>query len=241
MRLQLVITGASRGLGAAVAIQAVAAGHRVLGIARGDSAAGDSLALDLGQPEQIERRLARAIAERIADDVDRYVLVNNAATVEPVGGDYDAVGAGRHIALNLTAAIVASRVFCRTLQPVSAPKRIVNISSGASTRAIEGWSLYCASKAGLDQFGRVLALEQQRADHPVDVVGVSPGVIDTAMQARIREADPAAFPDLDYFRALQAEGRLATPDEVAGKLLRGIGRDAAFAGEVLAIDAFAGQ
>jgi benzil reductase ((S)-benzoin forming) len=239
MSLLLVITGASRGLGAALAVQAVAAGHRVLGIARGTSAAGDSLSLDLSQPEAIEAPLTEAITQRIGNGVSGYALVNNAATIDPVGTTYDAQAASAHMALNLTAPIIASRAFIRALESVPAAKRIINIGSGASTRAIEGWSLYCASKAGLDHFGRCLALEQQRARYPVDVVGVSPGLIDTTMQARIRAADPNEFPELDHFRALHSGGKLVSADKVATKLLLGIERADDFAGAVLTVDAFA--
>jgi benzil reductase ((S)-benzoin forming) len=235
----LVITGASRGIGAALAAQAVASGHRVLGIARHGSTEGDSLSLDLSRPDLIEPALRAALRERIDSGIDGYTLVNNAATLDPIGSDFDANAASTHMSVNLVAAIVASHAFIRSLADVAAAKRIVNISSGAATRAIEGWSLYCASKAGLDHFGRCLALEQQRAVHPVDVVGVSPGVVDTDMQARIRNADPAQFPDLPVFQAMQQQGHLASPYAVAAKLLRGILGPVRFGGQVLPIDEFA--
>ncbi len=122
---------------------------------------------------------------------------------------------------------------------MDALKRIVTISSGAATRPIAGWSLYCAGKAGLDHFARVMADEQADCPRPVQLINVSPGVIDTDMQAAIRDASPADFPSVDQFRQMHASGALQSPDAVAAKLMEGLASRRAFAGELLSIDAFA--
>ena len=233
-----VITGASRGIGAALAAQAVAAGHRVLAIARGPCPHGDGLELDLGEPRLIEQILPARLAGYRNDGLEGAVLVNNAATIEPIGSDWSADAALAHVALNLVAPMVLARVFLGSFADLAIDKRIVNISSGAATRAFDGWSLYGASKAGLDQFTRCLALEQARAPHPADVVAVGPGVVDTGMQARIRAADPADFPLRPVFDELQAEGRLADPQQVAARLLAGMLGRRRYAGAVVRIEAF---
>jgi benzil reductase ((S)-benzoin forming) len=232
------ISGASRGLGAALAECALADGHSVISIARSPCPHGDWLALDLVDHARIEPAIGKTLALH-AGRRDGYVLVNNAAMLEPIGSEHDSQAATDHLAVNLVAPVMLSRAFLRALTDVDAPKRIVNISSGAAVRPFDGWAMYCASKAGLDQFGRCLALEQQRARHPADVVSVSPGVIDTAMQATIRASDPDRFPLVDAFRGLQAEGELQSPAEVAAKLLRGALSARRFDGAVVELDAFA--
>jgi len=240
MRSLLVITGASRGLGRALALQARDAGHDVIAIARSPCPGGSWLELDLADTGSLDAALQAVLHERAAPAFDRCVLVNNAAMLDPVGHDHDADAAQRHIAVNLLAPIVLSRCFLRVLADAPIEKSIINISSGAAVRAFDGWSLYCAGKAGLEHFARCVALEQQRVPCPADIVNVSPGVIDTDMQARIRASDRAAFPDVERFRQLQQDGALADPSTVAAKLLRGIESGRRFDGATVAIDAFGG-
>jgi benzil reductase ((S)-benzoin forming) len=231
-----VITGASRGIGAALAQLAVDDGHHVLSIARGACPAGRSLSLDLSRPELIEPVLPGLLADyRLLDGA---VLVNNAASIEPIGREYSAEAATRHFALNLVAPAVLSRVFLEAFASLAIDKRIVNVTSGAAQRAFEGWSLYGASKAGLDHFGRCLALEQQRVDHPADVVALSPGVVDTAMQASIRAANETQFPLRPMFDELKAGGRLADPQDIARLILRGILGPRRYEGAVVRVEDF---
>src|SRR5690606_17031869 len=94
-------------------------------------------------------------------------------------------------------------------------KVIVNVSSGAALKGYAGWSLYCAAKAGMESFIRAIAVEEKFQAHPFIPVSVDPGVIDTDMQALIREALPSDFPEVERFRKRKAEGGLAHPDAVA--------------------------
>src|SRR5690606_26195986 len=144
-----------------------------------------------------------------------WVLVNNAGLLGPIGAQYAASDIQQVLQVNLAAPMLLARCFIDTLAEVDARKTVINISSGAATRVIRGWSLYSASKAGLDHFGRCLAAEQVDAAHPVDVVNLSPGVIDTGMQARIRAAGPEQFPDHARFVDLHARHALASPEAVA--------------------------
>lgn len=239
-RWLLIVTGSSRGLGATLTAQARAAGHTVIGISRSGGDHALDVRLDLNQPEVIAQTLAPLLRGHACAEIAQYVLINNAAMLGPVGADYDAAGASAHMALNLVAPIVLSRVFVGTLAEAAVTKRIVNISSGAATRAIPGWSLYGAGKAGLNHFGRVLAAEQAMVARPVEVVNVSPGVIDTGMQAVIRAASVADFPQVEMFRDLHAQGVLQSPESVAARLLAGLAGSRAFAGETLDITDFSG-
>jgi benzil reductase ((S)-benzoin forming) len=239
MSTLLIITGSSRGLGAALAKAATEAGHQVIGIARGDSASGRGVRHDLANPEGLIERLSPVFEQACETDPQRIVLVNNAGMLDPVGESVTPQSVPDHLTVNLGAAVLLTRWFIERLAEHQLDKRVINISSGAATRAIRGWSLYCASKAGLEHFGRCVALEQRDARFPVDLVNISPGVIDTDMQAHIRASDASVFADVAQFRQLKEQGALATPEHVAAKLLRGINAPRRFDGATVAIDDFA--
>jgi len=236
-----VISGTSRGLGSALCRLARARGDRVLGIDRSAQHGGADVALrhDLSRLEGLAEALLPLLHGEIRPEVDRYVLVNNAAVLEPIGDRADAAAIATHLSVNLGAVVLLSRLFIDALAEVPAAKLIVNISSGAAQRAIRGWSLYCASKAAVEHFARCLALEQADAALPCDAVSISPGVIDTGMQARIRASSEQDFPDLAHFAALHAGGHLAQAGDVAAKLLRGVDRADRHHGATLGIDRFA--
>lgn len=230
-----IISGASRGLGAALASAAVAAGDSVLGLARQPSAAGDALCVDLAEPQAAADALATVLQARALGGFTQLLLVNNAAVLGPVGGDYTVAEAARHYAINVLAAIALGQAFIKATTGLAARRRIINISSGAASRPFAGWNLYCSSKAALEMHGRCLALEQQAAANPVEVVAISPGVIDTGMQAQIRGCAAALFPDVARFVALHEEGALQAPEAVAAALLRGSASQRRFAGETLTL------
>lgn len=91
------------------------------------------------------------------------------------------------------------------------------ISSGAGRSPTAGWGVYCATKAALDRYAEVVALEQGAS---LRIASVAPGVVDTGMQAEIRSTDPDRFPAIQRFIDLHAGQQLASPDAVAQRLLR---------------------
>lgn len=229
MKRVWIVSGASRGIGAAIVAAAQKQGDYVIGIARGKSTADLSLKADFTDPRQ-------AVVPELPE-ADEYILVNNAGMVDPIGTDYTADQAASLLTVNLTSAVMLSRSFLSRVQNVDAKKLIVNLSSGASTNAKHGWSLYCASKAGLDHFGRCVALEQQSEKYPVDVLGLSPGVVDTEMQAVLRSADSDAFPSVEQFREFKENGALSTPESIAQRLLTRLDNQWDFGGDIIRVTA----
>lgn len=227
MKRVWVISGASRGIGAAIVAAAQAQGDYVIGLARGESAADLSLKADFTDPKQ-------AVLPPLPE-ASEYILVNNAGMVDPLGTDYTADQAACLVTVNLTSAIMISREFLKQVQSRDAKKLIINLSSGASTNPKHGWSLYCASKAGLDHFGRCVFLEQQSEKYPVDVLGLSPGVVDTEMQAVLRSCDEDAFPGVEQFREFKENGTLASPDSIAQRLLTRLQGEWDFGAKVIRI------
>jgi len=229
-----VVTGASRGLGLALASQLLASGATVITLARSSSPELDGIArkhgarlqplqADLSQPSSIETA-AGLMSAALPSDASHYLLVNNAGMVDPVSLSedlFDAASIEQAFNLNVVAVMVLTAAFLRSA-PAQADRRILNISSGAGRRPTAGWPVYCATKAALDHYTRVLATE-----HPdVRAAALAPGVIDTAMQERIRRSDRRHFPDLDRFRQLHEHGQLADPRTVAEKILRLVVSDA---------------
>jgi len=229
-----VVTGASRGLGQALAAGLLASGATVITLARSTSpeltdlarkhgARLQQLQADLSQVAAIESA-AGLMSAALPATAGRYVLLNNAGTVDPVALSdalFDAAAIEQAFNLNVTAAMVLAATFLRST-PAGADRRIVNISSGAGRKPTAGWPVYCATKAALDHYTQVLALENPQ----VRVAALAPGVIDTGMQAHIRSSDPQQFPDLERFVQMHEGGHLADAAHTAQTLLQLVASDA---------------
>ena len=217
-----IITGASKGIGFELAKQLSGEGHFVIGIARTASKLDGVkfIEADLSETGNLESLINEMIAAA-PQDTASFTLINNAGTVNPIGliGTINAEEVSTAIALNLTAPMILSNAFIQTLKEFDGVKRIINISSGAGRNAYEGWGTYCTTKAGLDHFSRVVALEQENAKYPVDIVSIAPGIIDTGMQETIRGSKEEAFPLLEKFMDYKEKGLLSSAEQTAEKLI----------------------
>ena len=228
-----IVTGSSRGLGAALAAQLLGDfSHRVLGIARrrNDTLEGhgalEQWPLDLAQPLEAAQRLEDWLAAQDGATFASASLINNAAALTRIGA-LDAVAPdelSRALRVGLEAPMLLTAAFLRATAAWGAARRVLNISSGLGRRAMAGQASYCAVKAGLDHFSRALALDEALKTHGAKVVSLAPGVIDTDMQVQLRAGDPAAFPDHDMFVQLKTGGRLSTPEDCARQVLAYLAR-----------------
>ncbi|MET3658789.1 MULTISPECIES: SDR family NAD(P)-dependent oxidoreductase [Sporosarcina] len=217
-----IITGVSKGIGFELAKQLGSEGHFVIGIARTISKLDGVkfIRADLSETEKLEALMDELITVSPREVVS-FTLINNAGMVDPIGimGAINAEDITKAVALNLTAPMILSNTFIGALKNFKGVKRIVNISSGAGRNAYEGWGAYCTTKAGLDHFSRVVALEQGNAEHPVDIVSIAPGIIDTGMQETIRGSKEEAFPLIDRFIDYKEKGLLSSAEQTAGQLI----------------------
>jgi NAD(P)-dependent dehydrogenase (short-subunit alcohol dehydrogenase family) len=225
-----VISGVSRGLGAAIAAQVLAPERHVIGISRtgnhelvkaaaSHGAIYEDVHLSLADLAATERRFTALLAS-LPSKLTRAVLINNAGVVEPIGvrSAMAADELARAINVNLGAALLLSSCFIAATQHAER-RQVLNISSGAARRPIAGWMTYCSTKAAIDMLTRCINLEHAGQPNPVHAVSLAPGVIDTDMQANIRTAPKSDFPDVDRFLALKSEGKLASSEDAATKVL----------------------
>ena len=231
-----VVTGTTRGLGAALAA-AIAAdpANQLIALSRTRGATPGDIAIevDLADTRALESA-CDAMERRISGKAyAKAVLVNNAGVVVPVGplDQVDAAALERNLVVNLVAPMLLMRRFLRATGHVPL-RRIINISSGASRRPIFGWGGYCAAKAGLDMASRVVALEAETRGQAVEVTSLAPGVIDTPMQETVRNASAEDFVDVERFRTMKAEGALRDAAGVAADILR-LEREGRLRGETL--------
>ena len=217
----VIVTGVSKGIGFELSRQLQALGKKVIGIARNKPKdATNFVPADLARTNLLEGILTSIIDENV-EMATSFTLINNAGIVDPIGliGNVQAVEIEKSIAVNLTAPIILSNTFIEKLRDVPIQKRILNISSGAGRKPYEGWGAYCTTKAGLDHFSRVIAMEQANEKFPVEVVSIAPGIIDTDMQETIRSSDEGDFPLLDRFITYKEQGILSSAKETAEKLI----------------------
>jgi benzil reductase ((S)-benzoin forming) len=224
-----IVTGASRGLGFALAQLLRQRGHRLLTLQRQPSAllasaAGAPLeqwAVDLADPLPVARRLRGWIAALPRAEVASLTLLNNAALlVEPgplAGADLDAVS--RASRASLEAPLLLTAAFLEAGAGLDVPRKVLQVSSGLGRHAMAGSAVYCAVKAGLDHATRSLALEEARRPSGARVCSLAPGIIDTDMQVQLRSGDPSDFPEQARFADYKAGGRLDSPDSAAAKVL----------------------
>lgn len=205
-----IVTGDSRGLGAALAAQLSEAGAEVLGISRTSGAA-----VDLSDPGALTAWLDGGELAAFLDGASDIVLINNAGTVAPseLVGQADPAAIVAAVNLNVAAPLLLTDAVLR-LRPEGAKVRVAHISSGAGRHAYPGWAVYCATKAALDLHAQALASENQAG---VRVASIAPGVVDTDMQGDIRASD--GFPLRDRFVTYKQEGRLVAPGDAARQVL----------------------
>ncbi len=225
-----VITGTTRGIGAALReIASEDNENHVISISRGNDEIGrnPNIHADFGDLAGIEIGLNRLAKMLAGKTYARAVLINNAGVVTPVArfDHLDAAALANNLTVNVAAPMLLAARFATLTRGIATTRLVVNISSGAANRAIEGWSAYCAAKAALEMATRVAALETTRADPTLAICSLAPGVVDTAMQAVIRDTKAENFPDVVRFQDMKADGALRAAFDVARDILAAIAAD----------------
>jgi len=232
-----ILTGASRGMGLAMARQLLAPDRHLLCISRQANSELEVLAVqkgaavtlwsqDLADTQGSAKRLQAWLKELDATRLASATLINNAGVIPRIGPLDDcppedlsnALRVGLEAPMQLTAAFLRA-TGAWVAAGWQGPRKVLNISSGLGRRAMAAQAPYCAAKAGMDHFTRCSALDEAQRPHGARLVSLAPGVIDTDMQVQLRAGDPTAFPDHQRFVDLQQQGQLTSPDEAAAHVL----------------------
>jgi benzil reductase ((S)-benzoin forming) len=231
-----ILTGASRGMGLAMAQQLLDDGHHLLCIARKTSDALTARAAAGAFCEQWPQDLSRGataaslletwLASKDAGLYESVTLVNNAGMVPTIAplADISAAELADALRVDLEAPMLLTGAFLRATAAWTARRKVLNISSGMGRRAMASQAPYCAAKAGMDHFTRCVALEEAGRPNGARVCSLAPGVIDTDMQVQLRGADGTLFPDQGTFIGLKEKGALTSPQDAAARVLAYLAR-----------------
>lgn len=229
----IIITGTSRGLGEALAKQYIHPQNRLYCASRTPNPELEALAkevgceltytiIDLGEVDQSESWIRGIVSATDPEDVSELIMVHNAALLHPIkllGKRSSVEEVVRSVQVNLMAPMRMTEALVEITQNWALPKKVLMVSSGAARKPMASWSTYCTTKAGLEMFARCLAKEQEVQAHPLKVVSLAPGVVDTLMQTQIRKQPKEIFPGVDRFLTLHADKLLSSPDEAARQLI----------------------
>lgn len=187
----VLITGASRGIGAAAARAFAAAGAQVALAARGAEAL-ETLAAEIGEqalaiPCDVSRYadVEAAVKKTQAHFGALHVLTNNAAVIAPIGHihETDPDSWSRAVDINLKGVYYGFRAALPVML-AQGGGTIITLSSGAAHRPLDGWGAYCATKAGAAMLHGVAGLELE--GRGIRLMGLSPGTVRTEMQVEIK-------------------------------------------------------
>ncbi len=245
----VIVTGTSQGLGEAIAAQLLEENTSIISISRRENKELTKLAeqynsncifhsLDLQDVHNLETNFNEIISSIPEDTVSSIHLINNAGTLAPMKPIEKAESELliTNVQINLLAPMILTSTFMKHTQDWKVDKRVINISSGAGKNPYFGWGAYCTTKAGVNMFTQCVATEEAEKEYPVKIVAFAPGVVNTSMQAQIRETNKEDFIHLDRFITLKEEGKLLSPEYVA-KAIRSLLETENFPqGEVIRID-----
>ncbi|KIL52610.1 hypothetical protein KP77_06370 [Jeotgalibacillus alimentarius] len=222
--IKAIVTGGSKGLGAAIVSHLIDRDIDVTDVSRSGNEAMKGNKhyhheqADMTSLSDSLRFLRTWVEEQ--KDLTRLYLIQNAGTVQPMEtvGHMDPSAIETAITLNYTAPVAWANLAFKLADEYGFELVIVNITSGAADKPNHGWSVYGSTKAALNLFTETAALEQGDQGHTI--ISYSPSIMDTGMQEEIRSTDASSFAAIETFQAYKEQGKLRKPDEVGGVLVR---------------------
>lgn len=216
----IIITGASKGLGNALALNYLSKGYSVYSISRTKA---DNLSevtqieCDLSDLEGLKTAFTTLLNTMRATSPTSLMLINNAGSLGTVSHleNIDSDNIIQTVNLNYTAPLLLNSIFIKQTEDWKINRSIRTISSGAATSSIDGWSVYSSSKAAIDQMTKAMGVEQANKTNPVHTLSIYPGVVDTQMQGEIRNSKSEDFSNIEKFKDMKANNELASPESVA--------------------------
>ncbi|QTC40929.1 (S)-benzoin forming benzil reductase [Bacillus sp. V3] len=228
-----IVTGATRGLGESIAKLFIEKGISLINISRSDNEALKSMCegegvsyefvpCDLSNPDETGKAAKKAGEKVLEANAERVFMIQNAGVVTPINpsGQVKNAELETSVNVNLLSPMIVTNEMLKALQGTDRSKLImVNVSSGAGSRPVYGWSTYCSTKAGINMLTETVSLELSKMGSRHKVIAFSPGVMDTDMQGTIRSSSEEAFADVENFKRYKEQGMLRGADTVAGALV----------------------
>lgn len=224
MKSLFIITGASKGIGKAlVNLLSQNPDHQIIGISRAAEEAKESNiqhhSLDLGDFDTLTKNIEKIFPP---GDYERIVLINNAGWIGQIDyfGNLKAENIQALHNINTIAPALMMNEFVRSYRDNQKTERtVINISSGAAKRGIDGWSGYSSSKSALNTMTESAQEEALITKSHIKFFALSPGVVDTNMQEDIRAAPKDGFSLLGKFTDLKNDKALSSPEQAAKKIM----------------------
>ncbi|MCH7415800.1 SDR family NAD(P)-dependent oxidoreductase [Belliella sp. R4-6] len=224
MKSLFIITGSSKGIGKAlVEMLSLNSENQVIGISRSEvkskSSTFKNIPLDLNNFDLIRQSFDEIFVE---GGFDKIVLINNAGWIGQIEhfGKLKSKNIRDIFNINTIAPALLMNEFVHRYADLKNSDRIVvNITSGAATKAIDGWSGYSASKAALNMMTETAQREAEINKTGIKFYALAPGVVDTDMQSDIRASSKDSFTSLQKFLDLKKNSQLNTASEVVEKIL----------------------
>ncbi|SDM01857.1 (S)-benzoin forming benzil reductase [Sediminibacillus halophilus] len=227
-----IVTGASRGLGAALTKRLLLQGTNVIGISREENQELLEIAkknqiyfqhykCDLADTREVEKVFNKVANKAFDGTFEKVYLINNAGVVSPIdiAGNYDTATLSKHIQVNQLAPMTTTNILIAEAEKSSLPLVVVNVTSGAANRSVYGWSAYSSTKAAINRFTQTVALEQSAKETGNKAVLYDPGKMDTDMQGTIRSSSEEQFQDVEQFKQLKQANQLRGAEIVADHLV----------------------
>lgn len=232
-----ILTGASRGMGLAMAEQLMSRQNQLLCISRQSNAElaaqaqAKSCSLtqwqaDLAEPASVASELVSWLSALDASTLSSANLINNAGMIPalvPLRAS-NPLDTAQALRVGLEAPMLLTAAFLQATQAFGVQRKVLNISSGLGRRPMASQAAYCAAKAGMDHFTRCVALDEASQTFGAKVCSLAPGVIDTDMQTQLRGANVADFPDRGGFENLKQSGQLTSTQDAATRVLAWLNR-----------------
>ncbi|MDG2138656.1 MAG: SDR family NAD(P)-dependent oxidoreductase [Flavobacteriales bacterium] len=231
MKKHVIITGSSKGIGRELTLLLLENNFQVYGYARTNSIKHKHFMftqVDLSKVGLLDNLVFPKINRE-----DKIYLINNAGeigVINPIGNKLT-----NEIIDEININAIAPTILCNNVIKTYKNKvkelNILNISSGAALRPIPSWGTYCQSKAALDMLTNMIKEENDE----INALSISPGIVDTDMQRKIRSVSSSNFPLKDKFIEYYTNGELADPLIIARKIFYIMANLSQFKGNIVSL------
>lgn len=215
----IVITGASRGLGAGIAETLLAKGMRLGLCARTSSVFAGQDKVVFSSLDVRDEDAMFAFAQSVENEFGGIDLwINNAGILEPIDfvRELKSQDFLDHLAVNVAGVLHGSKAYLKHRKKYDGGGVLINISSKAALQGYAAWAAYCAGKAAVDRLTECIQLEE--ASTGLRAYSIAPGVIDTDMQSTIRSLSKEQFPTVEKFITIKKNEAFNSPSFVAMRI-----------------------